>query len=86
MTVGGAVSAVLDHARYGDVMFALEQQSGSVVTYIAEVHRDHATRLAALDEPEGIWIRLAGESYPLLREIPHATAPASRRVRPGSHR
>ncbi|GHD56640.1 hypothetical protein GCM10010317_043220 [Streptomyces mirabilis] len=41
MTVGEAVSAVLDHACYGDVMSALEQQSGSVVTYIAEVHRDH---------------------------------------------
>lgn len=118
-TVGEGVSAVLDHARYGDVMFALEQQSGSVVTYVAEVHRDHATHLAALDEPEGIThlgngrvrftspavaylrslperldcrvdgenlIRLAGASYPLIREIPHVTAPASRRVRPGSHR
>ncbi|MER5662625.1 hypothetical protein [Streptomyces mirabilis] len=29
-------------------------------------------------------IRLAGESYPLIRET-HATAPASRRVRPASH-
>ncbi|MFF3653948.1 hypothetical protein [Streptomyces olivochromogenes] len=119
LSVGEAVGAVLDHARYGDVMFALEQQSGTVVTYIAEVHRDYAAHLAALDEPEGIThlgngtvrftspavaylrslperldcridgenrIRLAGESYPLIREIPHATVPAFRRMRPGSHR
>jgi hypothetical protein len=108
LSVDEAVRAVLDHARYGDVMFALEQEAGSVATYTAEVHRDHAARLAALDEPEGIThlgngtvrltspavaylrslpervgcridgedrIRLAGDSYPLIRETPHSTAP-----------
>ncbi|MFJ8020549.1 hypothetical protein [Streptomyces sp. NPDC096311] len=97
---------------------ANDQAATSLLT-VGEVHRDHATHLAALDEPEGVThlgngtvrftspavaclrslperldcrvdgenrIRLAGESYPLIREIPHAAAPASRRVRPGSHR
>ncbi|MFF4726635.1 hypothetical protein ACFY3M_15020 [Streptomyces mirabilis] len=78
----------IDAPRFncGEMPEGTPRRAAAVVTYISEVHRDHATRLPAPDEPEGIRIRLAGESYPLIREIPHATAPASRRVRPGSHR
>ncbi|MGI5253489.1 hypothetical protein [Actinacidiphila glaucinigra] len=108
LSVHEAVRAVLDHAHYGDVMFALEQEAGSVATYTAEVHQQHAVRLASLDEPEGIThlgngtvrftspavaylrslperfgcrvdgedrIRLAGDSYQLIRETPHTILP-----------
>ncbi|WP_328888539.1 hypothetical protein [Streptomyces sp. NBC_00316] len=108
LSIDAAVRAVLGHARYGDVLYALEQGVGSDTTYTTEVRQDHAVWLAALAEPEGIThlgngrvrftgpavaylrglperlgchvddedrIRLAGESYRLIREIRH-TGPA----------
>ncbi|WP_075027157.1 hypothetical protein [Streptomyces mirabilis] len=85
------MNAVLDPARYGDVMFALEQRSGSVVTYIAEVHRDHATRLAALDEPEGITrlgngtVRFTSPAVAHLRSLRNvSTAASTARTESGS--
>ncbi|MET9582069.1 hypothetical protein ABZY10_02905 [Streptomyces sp. NPDC006539] len=71
-----AVRAVLDHARYGDVLFALEQRAGSDATFTAEVHRAHATWLAALAEPEGIThlgngrVRFTGPAVAYLRGLP----------------
>lgn len=108
LSIDAAVRAVLDHARYGDVLYALEQGAGSDAAYTTEVRQDHAVWLAALAEPEGIThlgngrvrftgpavaylrglperlgchvddedrIRLAGESYRLIRETRH-TGPA----------
>ncbi|WP_392753198.1 hypothetical protein [Streptomyces sp. LN590] len=76
LSVEEAVRAVLDHARYGDVLFALEQRAGSDATYTAEVHRAHATWLAALAEPEGIThlgngrVRFTGPAVAYLRGLP----------------
>ncbi|MGW1882398.1 hypothetical protein [Streptomyces sp. NPDC001970] len=76
LNVEEAVRAVLDHARYGDVLFALEQGAGSDATYTAEVHRAHAAWLAALAEPEGIThlgngrVRFTGPAVAYLRGLP----------------
>ncbi|MER5182654.1 hypothetical protein ABT009_30615 [Streptomyces sp. NPDC002896] len=75
-SIDEAVRAVLDHARYGDVLFALEKGAGSNATYTAEVHRHHATWLAALDVPEGIThlgngrVRFTGPAVAYLRGLP----------------
>lgn len=71
-----AVLAVLAHARYGDVLFALEQRADSGTTYTAEVPGTHATRLTALAEPAGITrlangrIRLTAPALAYLRGLP----------------
>ncbi|MFJ6633959.1 hypothetical protein ACIQMR_21615 [Streptomyces sp. NPDC091376] len=76
LSIDTAVRAVLDHARYGDVLYALERATGSDTTYTAEVHRDHAAWLTALDVPEGIThlgngrVRLTGPALAYLRGLP----------------
>ncbi|PBC62722.1 hypothetical protein BKI49_15780 [Streptomyces sp. Tue6028] len=71
-----AVRAVLDHARYGDVLFALEQETDRDGTYTAQVRREHAAWFAALDAPEGITqlgdgrIRLTAPAVAYLRGLP----------------
>ncbi|MHC0433211.1 hypothetical protein ACX6XY_23990 [Streptomyces sp. O3] len=71
-----AVRAVIDHARYGDVLYALERGVGSDATYTTELHRDHAAWLVALDEPEGITdlgggrVRFTGPAVAYLRGLP----------------
>jgi hypothetical protein len=49
-----AVQAVIDHARYDDILRATEARSGTVTTYTAVVDEGHAEWLAALEEPKGI--------------------------------
>ncbi|MGW7362044.1 hypothetical protein ACWGI8_01120 [Streptomyces sp. NPDC054841] len=76
LSIDAAVRAVLDHARYGDVLYALERGVGSDATYTTVLHPDHAAWLAALDEPEGIThlgdgrVRLTGPAVAYLRGLP----------------
>ncbi|MFD8004937.1 hypothetical protein [Streptomyces mirabilis] len=46
----------IDAPRFncGETPEGTPRRAAAVVTYIAEVHRDHVPRLAAPDEPEGI--------------------------------
>ncbi|MEV7520430.1 hypothetical protein [Streptomyces sp. NPDC091371] len=74
--IEAAVRAVLDHARYGDVLYALARDSGAEVSYTAELRRDHATWLASLPAPNGIThlgggrVRLTGPAVAYLRGLP----------------
>ncbi|WP_329388585.1 hypothetical protein OG625_33870 [Streptomyces sp. NBC_01351] len=71
-----AVRAVLDHARYGDVLYALARESGAEVSYTAELPRERAAWLAALAAPKGIThlgggsVRLTGPAVAYLRGLP----------------
>ncbi|RSN63544.1 hypothetical protein DMH01_13325 [Amycolatopsis sp. WAC 04182] len=54
-TCDEAVRAVLDHARYSDILRAVERSSGGVAkTYTAVVDPGHAEWLGTLEEPAGI--------------------------------
>ncbi|MFB6612831.1 hypothetical protein ACIGFK_15145 [Streptomyces sp. NPDC085524] len=74
--IDAAVRSVLDHARYGDVLYALARESGSGETYTAELHREHAAWLASLSAPKGISrlgdgrVRLTGPAVAYLRGLP----------------
>lgn len=68
-----AIRIVLAHAHYGDIMAALEHDSG---TYTAKVHEVHAEWLASLDEPRGITrlgndrVRFTSAAVAYLRSLP----------------
>jgi hypothetical protein len=49
-----AISKILDHASYGDVLAADERASGRVETYTATIHEEQAEWLADCDEPKGM--------------------------------
>ncbi|MBE1579096.1 hypothetical protein ACFORH_21745 [Amycolatopsis roodepoortensis] len=54
-TCDAAVRAVLDHARYADILRSVERSSGRAArTYTAVVDPGHAEWLATLEEPKGI--------------------------------
>ncbi|MFD7259256.1 hypothetical protein [Streptomyces sp. NPDC059874] len=74
--IEAAVRAVLDHARYGDVLYALARESDSGAVYTAELPRDRAAWLASLCAPGGIThvgddrVRLTGPAVAYLRGLP----------------
>ncbi|MFJ8013409.1 hypothetical protein [Streptomyces sp. NPDC096339] len=74
--IEAAVRSVLDHARYGDVLYALARESGSEDVYTVELHREHAAWLASLSAPKGITrvgdgrVRLTGPAVAYLRGLP----------------
>ncbi|MCQ4213156.1 hypothetical protein [Streptomyces longispororuber] len=80
-SVESAVRAVLGHARYGDVLRAMELAAGSTATYTADLPRRHAARLAALAEPDGVTrlgagrVRLTAAAVAYLRGLPERHGP-----------
>ncbi|MBC9719015.1 hypothetical protein H9Y04_41465 [Streptomyces sp. TRM66268-LWL] len=66
-----ALRSALAHARYGDVLYALEQSTGTDTTYTVKVPRSWATHLTALP---GVTVRPAGPS--LTSRTLRLTAPA----------
>ncbi|TXS35603.1 hypothetical protein EAO75_43920 [Streptomyces sp. uw30] len=54
LSFAAAVQAVVEHARYDDILRAVEAKSGRGTTYTAVVDEGHAEWLAALEEPKGI--------------------------------
>jgi hypothetical protein len=54
LSFGAAIQAVVEHARFDDILRAVEARSGRGTTYSAVVDEGHAEWLAALEEPEGI--------------------------------
>ncbi|MGH3900818.1 MAG: hypothetical protein ACRDTA_21755 [Pseudonocardiaceae bacterium] len=75
------IRAVLDRARYGDILAAHEKESGAVVTYYtAKMHEHHAVWLDMLDEPEGIdhlgngTVRFTSIALAYMRSLPEHLA------------
>ncbi|MEV3854993.1 hypothetical protein AB0J38_11780 [Streptomyces sp. NPDC050095] len=71
-----AVRAVVGHARYGDVLQAMELAAGSTATYTVDLPRRHAARLAARAETDGVTrigpgrVRLTAAAVAYLRGQP----------------
>jgi len=54
-TCDAAIRAVLDHARYADILRSVERSTGAAAkTYTAVVDPGHAEWLTTLEEPQGI--------------------------------
>ncbi|MFD9726392.1 hypothetical protein [Streptomyces sp. NPDC059072] len=74
--IEAAVRAVLDHARYGDVLYALARERESGDAYTVELHWELAAWLASLSAPRGISrlgarkVRLTGPAVAYLRGLP----------------
>ncbi|WP_327579996.1 hypothetical protein [Streptomyces sp. NBC_00145] len=56
-----AISEILEHASYGDVLAADERASGRAETYTATIHEEQAEWLADCDEPQGMTHRGGGK-------------------------
>ncbi len=68
-----ALRSVLAHARYGDVLYALEESTGTDVTYTVKVPRSWSARLSALPgitHTSGRTLRLTSPAVALLRGQP----------------
>ncbi|MER7176916.1 hypothetical protein [Streptomyces mesophilus] len=67
-----ALRAVLSHARYGDVLYALEQAVGTDATYVVKVPRSWTARLTDLPgiTATGRTLRLTSPALALLRGQP----------------